>query len=56
MKRFNMINEDFTCAHCGMEIKKADEFFFPASIENIQIAPGKEGVSIILCHPPGVVR
>lgn len=39
-----------------MEIKKADEFFFPASIENIQIAPGKEGVSIILCHPPGVVR
>ena len=25
MKRFNMINEDFTCEHCGMEIKKADK-------------------------------
>ena len=25
MKRFNMINEDFICEHCGMEIKKADK-------------------------------
>ena len=25
MKRFNMINEDFVCEHCGMEIKKADK-------------------------------
>lgn len=24
MKRFNMIDEDFICSHCGKEIKKAE--------------------------------
>ncbi|WP_343208193.1 hypothetical protein [Anaerolentibacter hominis] len=37
-----------------MEIKKADEFFFPAGIEEITVVPEEEGVSMILCHPAGV--
>ena len=31
-----------------MEIKKADEFFFPAGIEDIRIVPGKDGVAMVL--------
>ncbi|WP_343208194.1 hypothetical protein [Anaerolentibacter hominis] len=38
-----------------MEIKKADEFFFPANIGDIKIVPGEEGVSMVLCHPQGYV-
>jgi len=38
----------------SMEVKKADELFFPASVEGLSVEPGKEGFSIVLCKPPGV--
>lgn len=39
-----------------MELKKADEFFFPAGIEKITVVPGEEGTGLVLCHPAGVIR
>jgi len=33
------------------QVKKADELFFPASVEPLSLLPGKEGVSLVLCNP-----
>ncbi|MBR1758406.1 MAG: hypothetical protein IJ744_06725 [Lachnospiraceae bacterium] len=46
-----LVNEEGT-----FEIKKADEFFLPASLKKLTVVPREEGVSMILCHPAGVVR
>ena len=34
-----------------MELKKADELFFPADIAASRLIPGTEGVSVVLCNP-----
>ena len=37
-----------------MQVKKADELFIPVSVEDLSVEPQKEGLSIVLCKPPGV--
>ncbi len=40
--------------HTHLPIKKADELFFPASMEKLRLIPEKGGVSLVLCNPGDV--
>lgn len=39
----------------ALNLLKADEFFIPAGVRDMKLAPGTEGVKLVLCHPQGAI-